>query len=255
MKRPAPVSSNLLWAGGLIILVFLVVLLWLPGWLQARNQTRVWIVSDNPTGLADLVQADDFKIAGIQYGAYLKPEFLVPGVLDGGFDEIFLYQAPVCDRTARQVLADYVQNGGKLVVIGDACTRVVDSDQTGWNIGNNHFTDVVPAVFDGTLPVESKLKIYAIEHPVFNGIKNQPLHQTIALVRPTANATVLAFINSTDVESGNSLYGILEQPYGKGRVVYFAYDPVPGVEYGGSRNLVLNLMLYLAGRPVTYYPS
>ncbi len=198
-------------------------------------------------GLGALIQTEDFRIAGIQYVANLKAEFLVPGVLDH-FDVVMLYNTTVCDRTARQVLADFVEKGGRLVVFGDACTRVVDSSQTGWSIGTNRFGEMMPAVFQGVRNVDVKLKNYAIDHPIFNGIRNMQVNGSISLVQPLANVTILAFLNSSDVESGNALYGILEKPFGKGRVVYFAYDPFPGILLGGSRNEILNLLLYLGRR-------
>ena len=254
--------------GAVLILLFAAAALFLPGWLSSRNQVLVTVVGDASAvtwtqtvypsdggtpydvehqSLNNLIQSEDFRIAGIQYVADINPEFLVPGVLDG-FDVVLLYNATVCDRTARQVLADFVEKGGKLVVFGDACTRVVDSPQTGWSIGNNRFGEMMPAVFHGSRDVFAKLKIYASGHPIFNGIANTYINGSVSWVQPSANATVLAFLNSSDVESGNALYGILEKPYGKGRVVYFAYDPFPSVGQGGSRNILLNLLLYLGRR-------
>ncbi|MBI5225608.1 hypothetical protein HY994_00015 [Candidatus Micrarchaeota archaeon] len=263
---PSPSKNLLIAAGAVLILLFAAAVLVLPGWLESRNQIQVTVVGDGsafawtelvsnpPDGgipyeirhqsLGALIQSEDFRIAGIQYAADIKQEFLVPGVLDH-FDVVMLYNATVCDRTVRQVLADFVEKGGQLVVFGDACTRVVDSSQTGWSIGNNRFGEMMPAVFQGVQDVDVKLKIYAIDHPIFNGIKNSQVNGYVSLVKPSANATVLAFLNSSDVESGNALYGILEKPFGKGRVVYFAYDPFPGILLGGSRNLLMNLLLYL----------
>lgn len=269
MANPSVPSKNLLMSAGVVLLlIFAASALLLPGWLFSRNQVLVAVVGDSSyanwsetvypsdggnlydvehQGLRGLIGAEDFRIAGIQYVADIKPEFLVPGVLDH-FDVVLLYNATVCDRTARQVLADFVEKGGKLGVFGDSCTRVVDSPQTGWSIGNNRFGEMMPGVFQGVQDVDVKLRIYSVDHPIFNGIKNTQIQESVSLVRPSVNATVLAFMNSTDLESGTALYGILEKPFGKGRVVYFAYDPFPGIRTGGSRNMLLNLLQYLARR-------
>ncbi|GEM_PF-6268700 len=268
MKKTAPESNAMLWGAGVVLLLlFLSAILVLPGWLSARNQVLVTVVGDasgngfetiypsdggaaydvERQGLSGMLQSEDFRIAGVQYAAELKPDFLVPEVLDN-FDVVLLYNAPVCDRTARQVLADFVEQGGQLVAVGDACTRVVDSPQTGWSIGNNRFGAAMPAVFQGVRDVDVRLKIYDVDHPMFNGIMNTWVNGSVSFVQPVTNTSVLAFLNSSDLESGNAFYGILEKPFGKGRVVYFAYDPVPRIVTGVSRNMILNLLLYLDPR-------
>ncbi|MDP2717461.1 MAG: hypothetical protein Q8P02_01825, partial [Candidatus Micrarchaeota archaeon] len=255
-------------AGAVFILLFLSGLFLLPGWLASQRNINVAIVGDGSSGtftqtvypadggtpydisyqgLGALLQSDDFKMLGIRGIPGLKAEFLVPGVLDS-FDVVVLYGEPVCDRTARTQLADFVKKGGRLVVVGDACTRLVESpDAVGWDVAGTGLSDVMPARYLGSQNVASKLKFYDIDHPIFNGIKNTLLDGRVALVEPAQDALVLAFINSSDVQSGNALYGILEKSTKKGRVVYFAYDPLPALG-GGSRNLILNVLLYLGPR-------
>ncbi len=202
------------------------------------------VINDN-LGLLDLLNMEDFRLAGVDPVVGLWQDSLVPGVLNP-FDTVILYNATFCDRTARQVLADYVLSGGNLIVVGDACTRVVDSPRSGWDVEPS-LQSVMPAAFGTVQPVDSKLKIFAFDHPLFNGIKNYVVSQDVAFVMPDKNATVLAFINSSDVQSGNAVYAILEKKSGLGKVMYFAYAPI---FYGGSgsRNLMLNLLLYLGNR-------
>ncbi len=232
-------------------------------------------VSDDPAGglpikilavghaslpLKQMLQSEDFRIKGIQYATDLRQDFIVPGVLDG-FDVIILQGSPVCDRTAREVIADRVKEGGKLIVIGDACTRMNDDPNAiGWSIGNNSLGDVIPVTYRGKLHTENtnasgnvqasggKYRIVAVNHPMFNGIYNFSFSGTVTEVLPNANAKVLAYIDNV---GGRSLppatFGIIEsQGVLSGKTIYFSFDPGTTIS-GGSRNIVLNTLLYLKG--------
>ncbi len=231
------------------------------GSLFPQPQIKVAVVGHASEPLKQMLQSEDFRIAGIQTPIDLRQDFIVPGVLDG-FDIIILQGSPVCDRTARKVIADRVKAGGKLIVISDACIRVNDDPNAiGWDIGIGSLGDVVPVTYRGVLFHEvvsargsidvsgGKFHIVSVDHPMFNGIKNFVFSGTVTEVLPNANSRVLAYIDSVGGRpTAPATFGIIEsQGLLAGKALYFGFDPGTTQYGGGSRNMVMNALLYLKG--------
>ncbi|OIO28421.1 hypothetical protein AUJ16_01205 [Candidatus Micrarchaeota archaeon CG1_02_60_51] len=201
------------------------------------------------------LKSENYRVAGINYMGYVPQEAVVPGTLNK-FDIIILQGSTICDRTARRTITDRVKAGGKLMVIGDACTRVNDDPNAlGWDIGIGLLGDVMPVTYGGVLMheatgqsriyAEGKFRIIAPDHPMFNGIKNSQFSGTLTNVYPTANANVLAYIETyMGKPTSPATFGILEsQGFLSGKTIYFAFDP--GTQTG--REMLQNTLLYLKG--------
>ncbi|PIN95945.1 hypothetical protein COU39_03330, partial [Candidatus Micrarchaeota archaeon CG10_big_fil_rev_8_21_14_0_10_60_32] len=147
-----------------------------------------------------------------------------------------------CNRDARAEFARYLQAGGKIVLIGDACTEFQGAK--GWSIGENNFGELLPVTFVGDETVDSKIRIYDPDNPVFDGIANFRVTGSVARVAMKDNAVLLAFIGSGDSYSADSLpavvYGEVQNSGGtNGEVYYFAFDATKT-----SRQLWLNLFTH-----------
>ncbi len=216
---------------------------------------KVGVVGRASSDVRGMLETEVFRVQGIRYAGDIPQEVLYPGVLDN-FDIVIVQGTQVCDRTAREVLADKVKSGGKLILVGDSCTRVTDDpNAVGWDVGIGTLGDIVPAMVGGPTHerepvrrsgVSGKFKIIAFDHPIFNGIKNFGFNGNLVEVYPKANANVLAFIDES--ASGKvtlpAEYAILEtKSLLSGKVLYLAYDPTVTT----SREMFLNMILYLKG--------
>lgn len=201
-----------------------------------------------------MLKSGNMRDAGIQYAGSYSPDMLQPGALDN-FDIVILQGTTTCDRTARRTIADRVKAGGKLIVIGDACTRVTDDPNAlGWDVGIGLLGDVMPVRYGGILMHEKtgqsrvyadgKFKIVSMDHPMFNAITNFAFAGTLTNVFPNSNADILAYIESYQGKStAPATYGIIESKgVFSGKTVYFAFDP--GTT---SREMMQNVLLYMKG--------
>lgn len=224
------------------------------GGLFPAPYLKVIVIGRASPAMDYLLKAEDYRIAGIAYAGSINQEVVVPGTLNN-FDIIILQGNAVCDRTARKTIADRVKNGGKLIVVGNACTRVSDDpNAVGWDIGIGLLGDVMPVRFGGVLMHEKtgrerifadgKFKIVAPDHPVFNGITNFGFTGELTNVFPNANSDVLAYVDTyMGRPTSPATFAIVESKgFLAGKTVYFAFDPATT-----SRNMFLNTLLYVKG--------
>ncbi len=216
---------------------------------------KIGVVGRASSDVKAMLETEVFRVQGIRYAGDIPQEVLYPGVLDN-FDIVIVQGTQICDRTAREVIADKVKSGGKMVLVGDSCTRVTDDpNAVGWDVGIGTLGDVVPVLVGGPTHerepirrtgVSGKFKVIDVNHPIFNGIKNFGFNGNLVEVYPKTNANVLAFIDES--ASGRvtlpAQYAILESKgLLSGKVVYLAYDPTVKT----SREMFLNMVLYLKG--------
>ncbi|PIZ90869.1 hypothetical protein COX86_02675, partial [Candidatus Micrarchaeota archaeon CG_4_10_14_0_2_um_filter_60_11] len=84
--------------------------------------------------------------------------------------------------------------------------------------------------------VDSRLRIYATDDPLFNGILGPRVSGEVTRVRMKDSGVLLAFISNGDSYSEDSLPGIVHGYAGSGEAYYFAFDATKT-----SRELWLNL--------------
>lgn len=220
----------------------------------------VGVVGRSSYDMRALLESEDYRVTGVYFAGDIDQKVIYPGVLNN-FDVIILQGESTCDRTARKVVADRVKAGGKLIVVGDACTRVSDDRAAyGWDIGIGSLGDVVPVVGGGvtkelemlqTNAVRGKFKVVAVNHPMFNGVKNFGFDSEItAITVPKPNAEILAYIDASSIGkvTAPSLFAIVESKgLFSGKTIYFAFDPATVAAQGTGRNMFLNTLLYLRG--------
>jgi hypothetical protein len=223
---------------------------------------RVAVVGNPTKDMENLLNSEDFRIAGVSYMGNLHQDMVYAGVLNQ-FDIIILQGEQICDRPARKVIADKVKAGGKLIAIQDACTKVHDDTTVvGWDVGIGLLGDVMPVQIGGftreyepikKTSITGTFKITTVEHPIFpTGQKNYEFSSYVVNVKPKAESNVLAYItqgsSSDDTTTEPAFYAMVEsKSLLSGKVIYFAYDPSTLVKQDKGRNLFLNTLLYLKG--------
>jgi hypothetical protein len=218
---------------------------------------KVVVIGSSGPDMKGLLSSEVFRLQGVTYGGDLPQNAVLGGVLNS-FDIVILYRTPTCDRSARKAITDKVKGGGKLIVIGDACTRVSDDPLVlGWDIGIGLLSDVMPVRYGGVLAHEyvsgarqvlttGKFRVIAPDHPMFGGVVTHPFAGAVTNIVPTANGNPIALIQELGgVSTAQTSYAIIESTgLMMGKVLYFAYDPSAS---GTSPNLFLNALLYLRG--------
>lgn len=214
---------------------------------------KVVCIGECSSGLKAYLQSDEARMSNIMFQGELGQDTIYGDILKN-YDILILQNERYCDRLARQAIRDRIKQGGKMIVIGDACTRMHDDASVlGWGL---YLQEVIPAVLGGvtaekevikTQVVNGEFKILDLQHPIFGGnvpgIKNFPFNAKVTKVNPGTNSKVLSLVVPTSTTK-ESMFAILEGSSLMGKTLYFAYDPgVFGQEQG--RTLFLNTLFYL----------
>jgi hypothetical protein len=228
----------------------------LVGGLFPAPTIKVVCVGTCSNGVKDYLASAEARTSNIMFQGELSPrEGIFPGVLNN-FDVVILQNEKYCDRTAREVIANKVRSGGKLIVVGDACTLVRDDRSIlGWGF---LMQDVTPAIIGGPTakeepvrrtPTNGEFRIVDQQHPIFGGavpgIKDFKFNAQLVEVIPASNAKILALVvDKTGQPEEKSFFAILESGGLFGKTIYFSYDPgVFGSQKG--RELFINAIKYL----------
>lgn len=215
----------------------------LIGGLFPAPYVKVLVVGSLPLTVdgKQLFATETFRVNGVTYAGAIPPDAVMPGTLEN-YDYVVVAGVRECNRDARAEFANYLQNGGRMVLVGDACSEF--QGEKGWSVGDNMWGDLLPVVFVGDETVDSKIRIYDVNNPVFNGIVNFRVTGSVARVTMNDNAVLLAFIGSGDSYSADSLpavvYGEVQNRGKNGEVYYFAFDVL-------SQGLWLNLFTQGSG--------
>lgn len=226
---------------------------------EPLRNVNVAIVTDSPDSNFTLGIRAEF-LPGLRLNVTaIQPKLVQSGTLDA-YELIILQDAPICDLATRMTVADRVKAGGKLLIIGDACTRVIDDPYViGWDVGIGALGDIVPATYVGPLngetneesegifrPADDSHSIYTLfpdEYMAINGISKYLFQGHVTEVRPKANAKVLAYIESTGGRlAAEDTIGIVENQDEAGKTIYVAFNP-----YINSA-LKRNALMYLVAR-------
>ncbi|HLC38230.1 MAG TPA: hypothetical protein VJI71_02135, partial [Candidatus Norongarragalinales archaeon] len=192
-------------------------------------------------------------------------EAIYPGVLKN-FDMIILQNSPICDRAARTEITNAVKSGKKLIVIGDACTRVSDDPTAvGWDVGIGLMGDIMPVTYSGNLfhersgqtlnqIIQGKFQIIDQDSPVFNGIVNHGVFESYYVnIYPKPNSNVLALVEEFGGRpTAATTYAVIESKgmLTAGKVMYFSFDPATTLDPLGQKpryHMLLNALLYMKG--------
>ncbi|MFA4946583.1 MAG: Yip1 family protein [Candidatus Micrarchaeia archaeon] len=194
------------------------------------SSLSVLVVGSASPQLEYLLKAEDMRVNGIIYAGSIRPDAVVPGVLDN-FDVVIISGERECDLEARDAFRDYLEQGGFMVLVGDACTEY--AGESGWSVGDNSWGELLPVTFVGNEHANGKFKIYDPAQPVFNGIMDYAFSGAITRVSLKETAKLLAFIDASDSEtySPDFLTAMAWNGWSAGnnektefRVYYFAFD-------------------------------
>jgi len=231
----------------------------------AQQGLRVTVVGEPSENLEEWLGSEMFELSGIDYRPLSSEKIQVdgvevdhgmiiagvPGMLDS-FDVVIVSGAERCNRNVLDELKRYLDEGGKMILVGNACTRVPEMEGVGWNVWDNGFDDYVPVRFVGTHEIESKFQIFDINHPAFNGVTNFDFAGTIAVVElkdEEHHSRLLAFFSETDSYSVDAKPAIVEH-----RCVWInentcrAFGPAYYVAFDlglTSREMLQNILLSL----------
>ncbi|MFH1779737.1 MAG: hypothetical protein ABH803_01160 [Candidatus Micrarchaeota archaeon] len=230
----------------------------LIGSLVPSSSVDIAVIGNPSQVLVNELRSRDATLAGIKYMGHLPQEAVVGSALDK-YDLIILQGEVYCDRTAREAIRNAVQGGTKLLVVGNACTRV-HNDKTvyGWDFV---LKDVIPVKLSNiqahepvgpeSITVNGKLTIVSQDHQMFMGILNPRFSGTVTSVYPAANADILALVSEYGSSPvGPSEFAIMESKgLLSGKTMYFAFDPGTMIAEGnGGRNMFIASLLYLNGK-------
>lgn len=187
------------------------------------------------------------------YYAQFDPELLTyaKDALLRNYDITILVGERAFTRPVKDAVGWYVDNGGKLIVIGDAAVR--DPDDllfVGWG-GGMFNTFPVRLAYDADIdePIvisNPTLNLFDIDHTIVKGYQPKLNLSEVACtevsvldVQPTGGGVIAILSSGTKdvpgiVESGGTLLG--------GRVIYFGFDP------GCTPNLWISTVGYLTGK-------
>ncbi|MFH1750389.1 MAG: hypothetical protein ABH863_01795 [Candidatus Micrarchaeota archaeon] len=224
--------------------------------LGGGNQVRVAVIGTPSVGLKNYLISKDAQLAKIKYAGNLRAESLSATGSLKLFDVVILQGQPVCDRTPRRIISEWVRGGGKLIVVGDACTRVNDDNSVlGWDIGVGLLGDVMPVKVGGLTSQAEPIKYGCssgtftwaqFDHSIRSGAKDYPFSgRTIETI--PYNGNIVAYIDCGSSGRGSTATtpAIVESSsLLGGKTVYFSYDPGINGDAAG-RTVFINTLKYL----------
>jgi hypothetical protein len=140
-----------------------------------------------------------------------------------------------CGLALRFDLANWVRNGGKLIVIGDACTQVPnDPTSIGWNVGVNSLGSVMPVIFGGVTTSFNSSQSYAsvengsfeiIDYSsfAFKNFSNSNFSGNVTAVYPSFDGKVLGSITFENNSENQSFYAVVKSS--KYNIFYLSFEP------------------------------
>jgi hypothetical protein len=162
------------------------------------------------------------------------------------YNVIILQGDPYFDMSTRELIKQYVESGGKLIVVGDAGSKhPMYPNVAGWEWPSDQGIPV-PADIVGNyagysdISYGSELNWANPNHPIAKGMKlvgSSTSGITQVLKVNSKGGAVIAVIETNE----GSTPAIIEGGSGFGNTIYFAYDP------GQTPEILLTTIKYLAG--------
>ncbi|MBI2446067.1 hypothetical protein HYV43_06785 [Candidatus Micrarchaeota archaeon] len=264
-----PSSLHLALTVGLLIIVVIESLLLLQAYLPAtlpQSPVRVLLVGQPSGALQTLLESEDFRLEDIRMiktadQSQVRPE-------DYSDADVVIFQGQEHCPQALDSFVGYLEKNPPALwrptpnqlFFGNACSRIPGSNLTGWKALLQEKTgpaDIAQyySLGQGPLPqLERGYLIVTTEHRIFNGIKNDYVNRPV-LYRTyptwTLAQVTLQRPDNTQYLDGNfsqgNIIALQEGGFG-GTALYVGFEPAYDSQSIGSRNLVLNSLLYLANR-------
>lgn len=254
---------------GLVLLVivesFLLLQVYLPSTLP-QHAVRVMVVGQPSGALETLLNVEEFRLEDIQWVKTVEQSQVKPDDF-AGVDVVIFQGQEYCPQ-ALDAFVEYLQrNPPNLLArppnqlfFGNACSRTPESQWVGWKallFEKTYDNDIAQyyTIGQDKLPrLERGYMVITNNHRIFNGIKNDDVtrpvlyrtYPTSVLAQVAEKRPTQAQYLDGDFSQGNIVV-LQEGGYG-GTALYMGFEPTYDAESIGSRNLVLNALLYLGGR-------
>jgi len=238
-----------------------------------KGQVNIGLLGDFSTNANTEIKADIFKSVldqeGGKYKIYSRPivlaalEYPQQNLL-AQFDVVVVAGVQNLTYAARDALGKYIENGGKVLLIGDAGVRdPKDPLIKGWSSGA--FGDYAPVRLAVSGPISGdnfprvtivspQLNYFVDTNPIikdyadayqlnFSELSKYTSCQNIKAIDVVPMGDMIATLTSAD--ESNFVPAIVEKKagmFGNGDVLYFDYDP------GCTRSAVITTIKYLAGK-------
>lgn len=209
------------------------------------GEARVMVIGVASQELSKTLSGKEAMQAGIKYGVEFPSDYITLDMLKN-FNVIIMQGDPYFDMNTREAIRDYVDGGGKLIVVGNAGSKHPQyQNVAGWSWPAGDGVPV-PAEMIGewvgwsAVSYGSELRMADINHPIVKGLKlvGSRLDVPSQVFQVLSNGKVIIAITTSD---GKTVPALVEGGSGLGDVLYFAYDP------GQTPEVLLVAVKYLAG--------
>jgi len=206
------------------------------------TEINVTVLGVPSQAVAETLYGTEAKLRDINYAINLLPTY-VPGELLKNYQVVILQGDPSFDLHTRAAVTEYVKDGGRMIVVGDAGVRSPYPNVAGWEWPSGDIP--VPAKilgeFVGFIDVAygSELTWINTTHPIAVGLTpaDATMDTPTQIVGVTSKGQVVASVEAI----GSAMPAIIEGNTGAGKVIYFAYDP------GQTPKIFLAAIEYLVG--------
>jgi hypothetical protein len=208
------------------------------------GDANVLVIGVPSQDVVNTLSGKEAQMKGIKYPINFDPDYITVDMLRN-YQVVILQGDPYFDMNTREAVNQYVQGGGKIIVVGDSGSKHPQYPNVAgwaWPAGQGI---PVPATLIGEwagwsdVAYGSDLRMADINHPIVRGLKltGSQLKVPSQIFKVTPKGTVIVAIDTTE----GTVPAVVEGGSGLGTVMYFAYDP------GQTPSILLTTVAYLAG--------
>lgn len=210
------------------------------------GEANVLVIGNPSNDVVRTLSGKEAQQKGIKYPINFDQSYITTDMLQN-FEVVMLQGDPYFDMNTRDAVRDYVEGGGKIIVVGDAGSKHPQySNVAGWAWPAGQGIPV-PAELIGEWEGVSDtsygadLRFVDINHPIVKGLKlvgsTLQVPSEVFKVTTEQGGKTIAAIDTPE----GAVPAIVEGGAGLGKVMYFAYDP------GQTPEILLVAVPYLAG--------
>jgi hypothetical protein len=208
-----------------------------PG-ITPSKDTNVIVLGVPSSELIQVLSSSEAMYQDIKYPMNVDPNTVTGNFLKN-YQVVILQGDPYFDMNTREAAREYVEAGGKLIVVGDAGSKHPEyANVAGWGWPSGQGIPVPAQLigeWSGTSDVAtgSDLRIVDMTHPVVGGMKimGSQLSKPGQVFKVTSNGNTIVSIDTNE----GTLPALIEGE-AIGTVYYFSYDP------GLTPSLLLNCL-------------
>ncbi len=209
------------------------------------GEANVLVIGVPSQDVVRTLSGKEARMKGIHYPINFDPDYITVDMLRN-YQVVILQGEPAFDMNTREAVKQYVDGGGKIIVVGDAGSKHPQyPNVAGWEWPSGNGIPV-PAQLIGEwagwndVAYGSDLRIVDMNHPITRGIKliGSQTAMPSAIWKVVSRGKDIVAI---DTIGEGTVPAIIEGGSGLGTVLYFAFDP------GQTPEILLTSVSYLAG--------